>query len=99
MIRVTKFDLRATSKAAIKTFGVRNQLRQVQEECAELIAAINHYLRDSDKENKISLLNEIADVVIMLEQLKVIYGDVNIQIALNVKLSRLRELIDASVKK
>lgn len=55
-------------KAAIGCYGAYNQERMATEECAELIQAINHKHRGR-KEN---IAEEIADVEIMLEQLKII---------------------------
>jgi len=59
-----------------KNYGKEQQLRQTQEECAELIVAINKLFRnnqDSTSFNKASnnFLEEIADVEIMLEQCKI----------------------------
>ena len=55
-------------KAAIKTFGERNQEEMAVEECAELIQALNHKHRGREH----NIPEEIADVEIMLEQLKII---------------------------
>ena len=55
-------------EAAIKTFGERNQEEMAVEECAELIQAINHKHRGREH----NIAEEIADVEIMLEQLKII---------------------------
>mgnify|MGYP003442087879 CR=1 FL=1 len=53
---------------AIRTFGEKAQEGVAIEECAELIQAISHKHRG--RENNIA--EEIADVEIMLEQLKII---------------------------
>ena len=53
---------------AIRTFGEKTQERQAIEECAELIQAINHKHRGRPS----NIPEEIADVEIMLEQLKII---------------------------
>ena len=59
-----------------KHYGKAKQLRQTQEECAELIVAINKLFRnnqDSISSNKAShnFLEEVADVEIMLLQCKI----------------------------
>ena len=54
--------------AAIRTFGEEAQERQAIEECSELIEAICHKHRG----RKHNIAEEIADVEIMLEQLKII---------------------------
>ena len=53
---------------AIKTFGEQAQERQAVEECSELIEAICHKHRGREH----NIPEEIADVEIMLEQLKII---------------------------
>ena len=55
-------------KMAIRKFGAEAQERQAVEECAELITAISHKQRDREH----NIEEEIADVEIMLEQLKII---------------------------
>ena len=55
-------------EAAIKTFGEIAQEEMAVEECAELITAIKHKHRGREH----NIAEEIADVEIMLEQLKII---------------------------
>lgn len=55
-------------EVAIRTFGEKAQEEVAMEECAELIQAIIHKRRE--RKNNIS--EEIADVEIVLEQLKII---------------------------
>lgn len=55
-------------KAAINAFGERKQEEVAIEECAELIQAITHKHRGREH----NIAEEIADVEIMLEQLKII---------------------------
>lgn len=71
-------------KKAIQTFGAKNQLDMVIEECAELIQAINKCRRknlvndliignstkEGDSETLFNLTGEIADVKIMIAQLE-----------------------------
>ena len=54
--------------AAIHSFGEERQERQAIEECSELIQAICHKQRGREH----NIAEEIADVEIMLEQLKII---------------------------
>lgn len=54
--------------AAIKAFGERAQEEVAIEECSELIQAISHKHRGREH----NIAEEIADVEIMLEQLKII---------------------------
>lgn len=53
---------------AIRVYGEYHQECLAIEECAELIQAINHKHRGRDN----NIAEEIADVEIMLEQLKII---------------------------
>ena len=58
-------------KKSIEAYGKEAQSRQAMEECAELVQAINKCLRYPNKEEcKDNLIEEIADVEIMLYQLK-----------------------------
>lgn len=62
-------ELRETiAKLAIEKYGNAAQLRQLQEECAELIVAVSHYFRNR-KTAREELIEEVADVTIMLMQL------------------------------
>lgn len=82
---------------AVLLYGKEAQLRQLQEECGELIVAINHYLRKSSPENKENLLEEIADIHVMFEQLPYILenGDdmERIRTIKREKVARLRKRI------
>lgn len=76
----------------INHFGVDRQSRQAMEECGELIQAINKMLRYPDDEVKrIELIEEIADVLIMITQLKIIFDIEQFEIRrmMNYKKSRL----------
>lgn len=63
---------------AIETYGEEAQITMVFEEMAELQKALCKYLRKEHTMNKIELLpsivEEIADVEIMLEQMKLLFG-------------------------
>lgn len=59
-------------KQAVKVFGKEQQTMMFIEECGELFQAISKYKRGyGPREN---ICEEIADVEIMLEQLKYVYG-------------------------
>lgn len=81
-----------TFEEIINHFGVNRQSRQAMEECGELIQAINKMLRYPDDEVKrIELIEEIADVLIMITQLKIIFDieQSEIKRMMNYKKSRL----------
>ena len=54
---------------AVATFGKKEQKIVAMEECSELIQAISHELRGREH----NIPEEIADVEICLEQLKLMY--------------------------
>ena len=56
---------------AIKKYGGEPQMRMAMEECAELIVALSHHLRARCQ--IADVISEIADVEIMIEQLKLIF--------------------------
>lgn len=59
----------------IETFGIERQCRQAMEECAELIQAINKAVRyPDDPKRLVQLMEEIADVKIMILQLEEMFN-------------------------
>lgn len=69
-----------TLKEVVETFGVESQYDIAVEELSELIQAIQKLKRYKDKARKLNLLEELVDVEIMIEQLKLImsFEDQNI---------------------
>lgn len=74
---------------AIEKWGEEAQQRQVIEECGELIVAINHYRRG--KGTVEDVITEIADVSIMCEQMKLMFGENRVNAEIERKVNRLRE--------
>ena len=82
-------------KKAIIAWGIHAQLDMAVEECAELIKAIQKRKRITDMPMLVdSILEEMADVEIMLEQLKVIYDYSDI-----VSKSRFEQLKEFKLKR
>ena len=85
---------------AIDTYGIEEQLLQTVEECAELIQAINKWRRSKDRESiKDSvehLAEEAADVIIMLEQIKIMVGEPKVNWWIEFKLQRLADRLEES---
>jgi NTP pyrophosphatase (non-canonical NTP hydrolase) len=78
---------------AVKRWGWESQLGMLQEECAELIAAVSKVTRR--KPGAVELLaEEMADVEIMLEQVKTFAGKERVEKYRKMKLHRLKELIE-----
>ena len=53
-------------------YGLKNQLRQLAEECSELAVEANHSARKGSI--TVRLIEEIADVEIMIEQIRYLAG-------------------------
>jgi len=79
---------------AIATWGEQTQMRQLQEECGEAIAATNRYLRGTGSVD--SLAEEIADVEIMCEQARLIVGGHRVEHFRKLKLARLEDRLRAA---
>ena len=88
---------------AIKHYGPQNQMMMVLEENAELSQAITKYIRSTKKGrfNEIikarkNVVEEIADVLIVIEQLKIMLDIQNYEINCikDYKLNRLKERIE-----
>lgn len=72
--------------------GIWEQLNQLQEECGEVIAAVNR-LRRKKQDAYIDLCTEIADLKIMVSQMEILLDKDLIHQKLNEKLLRARERI------
>ena len=57
-------------KMAVEKWGEKVQLEMAQEEATELALAVRKHIRKNDKESFINLVEEVADVEIMIEQIK-----------------------------
>ena len=58
----------------INTYGTRTQEDVAIEEMAELQKSILKHRRNAGEETRAGIIDEIADVEIMIEQLKIIYS-------------------------
>ena len=81
------------SKAIIK-YGITNQLVVAVEELSELQKEVTKFIRG--KGDKANLTEEIADVEIMLEQIKMIcaVNRKDIDKYINIKINRLNETLN-----
>ena len=70
-------------------YGLPEQMRQTIEECGELIVALRHF--DRGKATQDDVIGEIADVIIMCEQLRFAFGQDKIDEMIDSKLSRQME--------
>lgn len=80
--------------SAIQYFGVDCQIDKMMEECGELIQAICKMRQDVDSLDKWDhVAEEVADVQIMVNQMKLILGEKNVGKYENEKLVRLQKRI------
>ena len=77
---------------AIMKYGKKAQMRCLQEECAELIAAVNRFLRGRTDTSPIE--EEMADVEIMTEQMYLILDMENVKKIKSKKLIRLAKNLE-----
>ncbi len=71
---IDKKELEKLYKDCAEFWGFEKQAREAQEECSELITAISHYLRGR-KDAPAELVEKIADVYLMLNQLISYFGE------------------------
>ena len=81
-------------KQAIETYGKENQSMMVLEEMAELQKEVCKSLRGNNNHDEI--VEEIADVLIMLEQLKIMHDVQYKELSdmFNFKINRLKERLE-----
>jgi len=80
-------------RQAVLTFGTEAQTRKAAEECIELSLACMHAL--DGRANMANIAEECADVEIMLAQMRLIYGDKEIDAWKEKKLNALALKIEA----
>lgn len=87
-------DIAVLATQALEHFGNTAQICQTMEECAELIVALNKSLRDPENTFK-NVLEELADVTIMVEQMKQLYDvDLEFDDILKEKMNKLRNYLE-----
>lgn len=79
--------------ATLERWGEEAQFDQAIEECAELIAALKHFKRGKVSEQEIT--EELADVVLMTQQLTFMLGEERVLQAIDKKVGKLRRLLQA----
>jgi len=76
-------------RAGIDRFGSESQWRHIQEECAELIVAINHLVRK--KASLDDVADEIADVILCMGTARLLAGQHGVDRRVLTKLARYEE--------
>lgn len=81
------------ARTIFQHYGLDNQLRILQEECAELIQAVSKYQRAQDAgkpilQAKTALMEEVADVSIMITQIVSVFSGKALSTIVDSKLDR-----------
>lgn len=84
-------NLDAIYRATLEKWGAEGQYDQAVEECAELITVLKHFRRG--KADAAAVINELADVTLMVGQLSYMFGEAEVQKAIGVKLEKLGGLL------
>jgi NTP pyrophosphatase (non-canonical NTP hydrolase) len=79
----------------IDKWGKEAQFDQMTEECAELIVSLQHFRRG--KIDQQAVIDEIADVTLMLGQLTWMFGPEQIEAAVQKKLKKLDKLLETPI--
>lgn len=75
-------------------YGFLHQREIFVEECAEAIQAVQKYKRNITAENMLHIAEEVADVIIMAEQIKHLIGDDTVETIIAQKLDRQLKRIE-----
>jgi len=81
----------AVFQRAIATYGNEHQLGMAQEEMGELLAALNQHKRGRN----VNVCGEIADVLVMMGQLALMFGPDEVLAEYTAKVARLSSRLDA----
>ena len=80
---------------AIDKWGEKSQIMIAIEEAGELITVLAKYGRNINGSTKIDVVNEIADMKIMIEQLELIFDEELVEEAYIVKTMRLEQYLES----
>ncbi len=76
------------------TYGAQSQINKAMQECAELILALSKW--GENRAEKADVVDEIADVKIMMRQMMLIFGvEDEVEKRMEYKVRRLRRRLEA----
>lgn len=78
---------------ALDKWGIQSQVDLALEEMAELIVALNHLKRGRGTVAQVH--EELADVQIMIKQLSVFFGEIEVDAVKEKKLERLEQYLNS----
>ena len=84
-------ELEEIYRSTLEKWGEEAQYDQAVEECAELIAALKHFRRG--KIDRQAVIDELADVSLMLGQLTWMFGEEEVARAVESKRQKLDRLL------
>lgn len=94
MSNLPRESIEALSRAAVQQYGTQRQVSKAVEECAEFIVEVHHW-RDGREGALDSLLGEIADVHIVMRQMREIFGEAVVEKEIQRKLVIFKEKMRA----
>ena len=83
---------------AIDTFGTDSQVNKMVEESAELTVALMKLKQHFNEKNKTAVIDEIADVKIMISQMQLLFGFDDVEKRIDFKMERLAKRINKKSK-
>lgn len=83
-IKITRSE---AAEMAVKYYGAEHQKKKAIEEMGELITALSR--EQDNRAAKVEVITEIADVLIMMLQMAIVYGLEDVEKEIDRKLSRL----------
>ena len=86
---------RATFQAAVDEWGLETQIDIAEEEAAEFVVASKHYARG--KIDVDELIDELADMRIVSEQLAMFIGRDEVETRISEKMDRLRDRLPCEI--
>jgi hypothetical protein len=78
-------------QTAVDLYGESNQAEKAIEECSELITALIKFSHGRATDEQV--IDEIADVIIMSNQLRIIFGQEDVDERIKYKLERLLQMM------
>jgi len=84
-----------TMQTALEKWGLNAQVGQTVEECAELVVVLQKYINRTNKPDIDKILDEIADVEMMLAQMRLVFkiDDKSIKERIDCKFKKLNEYL------
>lgn len=91
---MTEAQIVDTVAEAIEVYGESKQIVKAIEEMAELTHALCRYLTDDLQNHEDEVTEELADVIVMVMQLLIIFDGETVKAMIEQKVERLRARLD-----